>query len=111
MRVTEVRVWPVQGRHWPRFPMLFVEVYTDAGIVGLGESLCYQATGVLASIEAGRRVPCREGPVSDRAALGDAVPQRAAPGGPERDRDGAVGYRRSGRRPADLQPARRAVPR
>ena len=51
MRVTEVRVWPVQGRHWPRFPMLFVEVYTDAGVVGLGESLCYQATGVLASIE------------------------------------------------------------
>ena len=51
MRVTDVRVWPVQGRHWPRFPMLFVEVYTDAGVVGLGESLCYQATGVLASIE------------------------------------------------------------
>ncbi|MAG35945.1 MAG: hypothetical protein CL878_06845 [Dehalococcoidia bacterium] len=50
MRVTEVQVWPVKGRHWPRFPMLFVEVHTDAGIVGLGESLCYQATGLLESI-------------------------------------------------------------
>jgi len=50
MQITDVKVWPVKGRHWPRFPMLFVEVYTDAGIVGLGESLSYRATGLLESL-------------------------------------------------------------
>ncbi|MBI3970735.1 MAG: mandelate racemase/muconate lactonizing enzyme family protein, partial [Chloroflexi bacterium] len=40
------------GRHWPRFPMVFVEVETDAagGLVGLGESLLYRSTGVVESL-------------------------------------------------------------
>ena len=50
MKITDVRVHAVKGRHWPRFPMLFVEVYTDAGLVGLGESLAFQATGVQQSL-------------------------------------------------------------
>jgi hypothetical protein len=41
MRITDVKIHAVKGRHWPRFPMVFVEVETDAdgGLVGLGESL------------------------------------------------------------------------
>src|ERR671932_1788970 len=52
MKITDVKVYPVKGRHWPRFPMVFVEVETDAagGLVGLGESLLYKSTGVLESL-------------------------------------------------------------
>jgi len=50
MRITDVDVIPVKGRHWPRFPMIFVEVHTDAGLTGLGEALPYQATGVIESL-------------------------------------------------------------
>ncbi|MCB9150595.1 MAG: mandelate racemase/muconate lactonizing enzyme family protein [Caldilineaceae bacterium] len=54
MKITAVNVYPVKGRHWPRFPMFFVEVETDAGIIGLGESLGYKASGIAQSIaEAG----------------------------------------------------------
>lgn len=51
MKITAVKVYPVKGRHWPRFPMFFVEVETDAGIIGLGESLAYKASGIAQSIE------------------------------------------------------------
>lgn len=53
MRVTDVKVHAVKGRHWPRFPMVFVEVQTDAsgGLTGLGESLLYKTTGVLESLQ------------------------------------------------------------
>jgi L-alanine-DL-glutamate epimerase-like enolase superfamily enzyme len=50
VKVTDVKVHAVRGRHWPRFPMVFVEVETDAGIVGLGESLHYRTTGLLESL-------------------------------------------------------------
>src|SRR5438046_10249043 len=52
MKVADVKVYPVKGRHWPRFPMAFVEVETDAegGLVGLGESLLYKTTGVIESL-------------------------------------------------------------
>src|SRR5687768_11492391 len=50
MKITRVNVYPVQGRHWPRFPMVFVEIETDAGIVGLGESLHYKTTGLVESL-------------------------------------------------------------
>ena len=52
MRITDVKIWPVKGRHWPRFPMVFVEVETDAsgGLVGLGESLLYKSSGVIESL-------------------------------------------------------------
>jgi len=52
MKIESVAVYPVKGRHWPRFPMVFVEVRTDAGIVGLGESLLYRASGVIESLRA-----------------------------------------------------------
>lgn len=50
MEITDIKVLPVKGRHWPRFPMLFIEVHTDEGLVGTGEALAFQATGVMASI-------------------------------------------------------------
>ena len=50
MKITGVNVHPVKGRHWPRFPMVFVEVETDTGIVGLGESLHYKTTGLVESL-------------------------------------------------------------
>ena len=50
MKITDVKVYPVKGRHWPRFPMVFVEIETDAGLVGLGESLLYKTSGVIESL-------------------------------------------------------------
>ena len=50
MRITDVEVIAVKGRHWPRFPMVFVEVHTDEGLTGLGEALPFQATGILESL-------------------------------------------------------------
>src|ERR671912_1644240 len=51
MKITDVKVHAVKGRHWPRFPMVFVEVETDAGIVGLGEALHYKTTGLIESLK------------------------------------------------------------
>ena len=50
MKITDVDVIAVKGRHWPRFPMVFVEVHTDEGPTGLGEALPYQATGLVESL-------------------------------------------------------------
>lgn len=50
MKITDLKVHAVKGRHWPRFPMVFVELETDAGIVGLGESLHYKTTGLVESL-------------------------------------------------------------
>jgi galactonate dehydratase len=50
MKITDVEVIAVKGRHWPRFPMVFVETHTDEGLTGLGEALPFQATGVLESL-------------------------------------------------------------
>jgi L-alanine-DL-glutamate epimerase-like enolase superfamily enzyme len=50
LKITDLKVYPVKGRHWPRFPMVFVEVETDAGLVGLGESLLYKSSGVIESL-------------------------------------------------------------
>ena len=51
MKITGVDVHRVKGRHWPRFPMFFVEVHTDQGITGLGEALGYRSSGVAQAIE------------------------------------------------------------
>lgn len=52
MKITGVKVHTVKGRHWPRFPMVFVEIETDAdgGLVGLGEALHYRTTGLVESL-------------------------------------------------------------
>lgn len=52
MKITDVVATPVKGRHWPRFPMVFIEVQTDEGLTGLGEALAFQATGTIESVEA-----------------------------------------------------------
>jgi len=51
MKVTEVRFYAIQGRHWPRFPWLLVEVETDERITGFGEALSYRSSGVYESLE------------------------------------------------------------
>jgi len=56
VKIVDLKVYPIQGRHWPRFPMVFVEVYTDAGLVGLGESLHYHTTGLIESLNQLREV-------------------------------------------------------
>ena len=38
MRITDVKTYSVAGRAWPRYPWVFVEVCTDEGISGFGES-------------------------------------------------------------------------
>ncbi len=50
MKIASVEVFAVKGRHWPRFPMFFVEVRTDDGITGVGEALGYRCTGVAQAI-------------------------------------------------------------
>lgn len=51
MKITAVEVYRIKGRHWPRFPMSFVEVHTDQGVTGLGEALAYKSSGVGQAIE------------------------------------------------------------
>jgi len=51
MLINDVEVIAVKGRHWPRFPMVFVEVHTDEGLTGLGEALPFQATGTIESLQ------------------------------------------------------------
>lgn len=48
MKITDVKTYAVKGRH--RFPWVFVEVYTDEGITGLGESLLYRTNGIVEAI-------------------------------------------------------------
>lgn len=50
MKISSVEVFAVRGRHWPRFPMFFVEVRTDDGLTGVGEALGYRCTGVAQAI-------------------------------------------------------------
>jgi len=38
MRITGVRTYKVAGRGWPNYPWAFVEICTDEGISGVGES-------------------------------------------------------------------------
>jgi len=38
MRITDVKTYKIGGRGWPRYPWVFVEVCTDEGISGFGES-------------------------------------------------------------------------
>jgi len=52
LKITEVNTYSVKGRHWPRFPMVFVEVCTDEGVSGVGESLLYKSNGVVEAIHA-----------------------------------------------------------
>jgi galactonate dehydratase len=51
MKITGIETYQVKGRHWPRFPMFFVEVQTDQGLTGLGEALGYRSSGVAQAIE------------------------------------------------------------
>ncbi len=38
MKITDVVTYKVKGRGWPRYPWVFVEILTDEGISGFGES-------------------------------------------------------------------------
>ena len=106
------------GRKW-----LFIKLHTDEGIVGLGERVTGGVTEPRAADRAAQRpvraVRHRPEPVQRRADLAADVRDAARlspPGhGPDAgdvgDRDRALGHHRQGDQPADLQPARRPVPR
>ncbi|MGB9728062.1 MAG: mandelate racemase/muconate lactonizing enzyme family protein [Nitrososphaeria archaeon] len=51
LKISDVRIYSVKGRHWPRFPWLFVEIETSNGLQGFGEALAYKSTGVRESLE------------------------------------------------------------
>jgi len=38
MKITDIVTYEVKGRGWPRYPWVIVEVLTDEGISGFGES-------------------------------------------------------------------------
>jgi L-alanine-DL-glutamate epimerase-like enolase superfamily enzyme len=50
LKIKTINLYHVKGRHWPRFPWIFLEIETDAGITGIGESLCYRSSGVYESL-------------------------------------------------------------
>ena len=51
MKIESVKAYSVKGRSWPKWPMVFVEVITDEGLAGIGESLAYRTSGLMASIK------------------------------------------------------------
>jgi len=63
MKITDIKTYAVKGRHWPKFPMVFVEVETDEGITGLGESLLYKSNGVIEAIHAMKSLLLGENPL------------------------------------------------
>jgi len=63
MKITDIKTYAVKGRHWPKFPMVFVEVETDEGITGLGESLLYKSNGIVEAIHAMKSLLLGENPL------------------------------------------------
>jgi len=51
LKISDVKTYPIKGRHWPRFPWVVIEVTTSDGTTGIGEALLYRSSGVLESIE------------------------------------------------------------
>jgi L-alanine-DL-glutamate epimerase-like enolase superfamily enzyme len=51
LKITDVKIYQVKGRHWPNFPWIFIEVETDEGITGAGESLPYRCSGISETLE------------------------------------------------------------
>ncbi|MEM2875788.1 MAG: mandelate racemase/muconate lactonizing enzyme family protein, partial [Candidatus Bathyarchaeia archaeon] len=51
LKLQNIKYYSVRGRHWPKFPWVFVEVETDEGIKGFGEVLPYRSSGVIESLE------------------------------------------------------------
>ena len=55
MKISDVKVYQVKGRGWPNYPWIWVEVFTDEGITGIGESAI--TDGVVEAInKLGRRI-------------------------------------------------------
>jgi gluconate/galactonate dehydratase len=52
LKITDVKFYPLKGRHWPKFPWIIVEIETDEGINGIGEALPYRSSGVMESLYA-----------------------------------------------------------
>lgn len=51
MKIKAINLYRVKGRHWPRFPWIFIEIATDSEITGIGEALCYRSSGVYESLQ------------------------------------------------------------
>jgi galactonate dehydratase len=55
MKISKVEVYQVRGRGWPSYPWIWVEVFTDEGVSGIGESAVTE--GVVEAIHGlGRRI-------------------------------------------------------
>jgi galactonate dehydratase len=55
MKISKVKVYQVRGRGWPSYPWIWVEVFTDEGVSGIGESAVTE--GVVEAIRGlGRRI-------------------------------------------------------
>jgi len=55
MKVSDVKIYQVKGRGWPAYPWIWIEVFTDEGISGIGES--EPVDGVVEAInKLGRRI-------------------------------------------------------
>ena len=50
MKITDIKPYPVVGRHGHAFPWVFIEVETDEGVTGIGEALSFRSSGVLESL-------------------------------------------------------------
>ena len=122
MKITEVKVFHLypgadesgnrRGKYWN---FVFVKVYTDAGIDGVGEAFASgKAKTTEAAVRRVRAVARRQGPDQGPAQLAGLLSRVALSawdrdeGGPERRRDRAVGHLGQGLRPAGVQDAGRS---
>ena len=51
LKIKDIIFYKIIGRHWPQFPWIFVEVESNNGFTGIGESLCYRSSGVHESLK------------------------------------------------------------
>lgn len=60
MKITDVLTYVVKGRKYPPMPMVFIEVQTDQGITGLGES--HPSVGIVGAVRAMKEMLIGEDP-------------------------------------------------
>ena len=123
MKIVEGKAYVVGNPppHYGGINWVFVKLTTDEGIHGWGEAFgseVYFASAAKLIDEMCEHFVVGSDPFQIERLCEDALRQRLQPASrhpedvrPERDRDRLLGHRRQGARPADLQPARRALPR
>ena len=113
MKVTKVEtIWLEEFSN-----VIWVQIHTDEGLIGLGETFFGAARGRSLRPRNHRALPARQGPASDRPACPRALRlcrlslQRRRDARQLRARYRPLGPARQGHRPADLSAARRQVAR